>query len=125
MMTSRVNSSLNATGNFTNQFIQPTWRVVLWSLAYTLIVVIAVVGNLIVMWIILAHKRMRTVTNYLLFNLALSDASVASFNTLINFLYALHGDWYFGEGYCKFHNFFPVAAVFASIYSMTAIAVDR
>ncbi|XP_062373171.1 neuromedin-K receptor [Sardina pilchardus] len=115
----------NVTGNFTNQFVQPTWRVVLWSLAYTLVVVVAVLGNLIVMWIILAHKRMRTVTNYLLFNLALSDASVASFNTLINFVSALHGDWYFGEGYCKFHNFFPVAAVFASIYSMAAIAVDR
>ncbi|XP_063042668.1 neuromedin-K receptor [Engraulis encrasicolus] len=77
------------------------------------------------MWIILAHKRMRTVTNYLLFNLALSDASMASFNTLVNLVSGLHGDWYFGEGYCKFHNFFPVAAVFASIYSMAAIAMDR
>nr|XP_014350444.1 PREDICTED: neuromedin-K receptor-like [Latimeria chalumnae] len=68
---------------------------------------------------------MRTVTNYFLLNLAFSDASVAAFNTLINFIYALHNEWYFGEGYCRFHNFFPITAVFASIYSMTAIAVDR
>ncbi|KTG03524.1 hypothetical protein cypCar_00022910 [Cyprinus carpio] len=68
---------------------------------------------------------MRTVTNYFLLNLAFSDASMAAFNTLINFIYATHGEWYFGEVYCKFHNFFPVTAVFASIYSMTAIAVDR
>ncbi|KAI1883579.1 hypothetical protein AGOR_G00233030 [Albula goreensis] len=50
---------------------------------------------------------------------------MAAFNTLINFIYAAHGEWYFGDSYCKFHNFFPVTAVFASIYSMTAIAVDR
>ncbi|XP_059826095.1 neuromedin-K receptor-like [Hypanus sabinus] len=68
---------------------------------------------------------MRTVTNYFLVNLAFSDASVAAFNTLVNFIYAVHNDWYFGETYCRFHNFFPIAAMFASIYSMTAIAVDR
>uniref|UniRef100_A0A672LMB1 Neuromedin-K receptor n=1 Tax=Sinocyclocheilus grahami TaxID=75366 RepID=A0A672LMB1_SINGR len=115
----------NVTRNFTNQFVQPPWRVAIWSVAYSSVLAVAVFGNLIVIWIILAHKRMRTVTNYFLLNLAFSDASMAAFNTLINFIYATHGEWYFGEVYCKFHNFFPVTAVFASIYSMTAIAVDR
>ncbi|XP_030208667.1 tachykinin receptor 3a [Gadus morhua] len=111
--------------NLTNQFAQPPWRVALWSLSYSALVAVAVFGNLIVIWIILAHKRMRTVTNYFLLNLAFSDASVAAFNALVNCIYATHGDWYFGEAYCRFHNFFPVTAVFASIYSMTAISVDR
>ncbi|XP_008296920.1 tachykinin receptor 3a [Stegastes partitus] len=115
----------NVTTNYTNQFVQPPWRIALWSVAYSSVLAVAVFGNLIVIWIILAHKRMRTVTNYFLLNLAFSDASMAAFNTLINFIYAAHGEWYFGEAYCKFHNFFPVTSVFASIYSMTAIAVDR
>ncbi|CAG01274.1 unnamed protein product, partial [Tetraodon nigroviridis] len=115
----------NITANYTNQFVQPPWRVALWSVAYSFVLAVAVFGNLIVIWIILAHKRMRTVTNYFILNLAFSDASMAAFNTLINFIYAAHGEWYFGESYCKFHNFFPVTSVFASIYSMTAIAVDR
>ncbi|XP_029995348.1 tachykinin receptor 3a [Sphaeramia orbicularis] len=115
----------NITGNYTNQFVQPPWRIALWSVAYSSVLAVAVFGNLIVIWIILAHKRMRTVTNYFLLNLAFSDASMAAFNTLINFIYAAHGEWYFGKAYCKFHNFFPVTSVFASIYSMTAIAVDR
>ncbi|XP_036407742.1 neuromedin-K receptor [Megalops cyprinoides] len=123
-MASSVNGS-NVLGNFTNQFVQPPWRIALWSVAYSFVLAVAVFGNLIVIWIILAHKRMRTVTNYFLLNLAFSDASMATFNTLINFIYAAHGEWYFGDSYCKFHNFFPVTAVFASIYSMTAIAVDR
>lgn len=111
--------------NLTNQFVQPSWRIALWSLAYGVVVAVAVFGNLIVIWIILAHKRMRTVTNYFLVNLAFSDASMAAFNALVNFIYALHSEWYFGANYCRFQNFFPITAVFASIYSMTAIAVDR
>ncbi|XP_062864689.1 tachykinin receptor 3-like [Trichomycterus rosablanca] len=115
----------NVTRNWTNQFAQPPWRVAAWSVAYGSVLAVALSGNLVVVWIIVAHRRMRTVTNYFLLNSALCDAAMAAFNTLINFIYAAHGDWYFGEGYCRFHNFFPVAAVFASIYSMTAIAVDR
>ncbi|OXB54078.1 hypothetical protein ASZ78_005590 [Callipepla squamata] len=118
-----LNTSLNESS--ANQFIQPPWQVALWAVAYTLIVVVSVVGNVVVMWIILAHKRMRTVTNYFLVNLAFAEASMSAFNTVVNFTYAIHNEWYYGLLYCKFHNFFPIAAVFASIYSMTAIALDR
>ncbi|XP_054252623.1 substance-P receptor-like [Indicator indicator] len=118
-----LNASLNE--SLSNQFVQPPWQVALWAVAYALIVVVSVVGNVVVMWIILAHKRMRTVTNYFLVNLAFAEASMAAFNTVVNFTYAIHNEWYYGLLYCKFHNFFPIAAVFASIYSMTAIALDR
>lgn len=121
-------ASHNDTNNGTvylNQFVQPVWKIVLWAIAYSGIVIVSLVGNLTVIWIIMAHKRMRTVTNYFLLNLAFAEASMSAFNTVINFVYAVHNDWYFGLVYCRFHNFFPIAAVFASIYSMTAIALDR
>ncbi|XP_058715446.1 substance-P receptor isoform X4 [Poecile atricapillus] len=118
-----LNSSQNE--SWSNPFVQAPWQVALWAAAYALIVVVAVVGNAVVMWIVLAHKRMRTVTNYLLVNLAFAEASMAALNTVVNFSYAVHNEWYFGHAYCRFHNFFPIAAVFASIYSMTAIALDR
>ncbi|XP_076842635.1 tachykinin receptor 1b isoform X2 [Brachyhypopomus gauderio] len=121
-----TNSSFpNETNVFLNQFVQPVWQIVLWAVAYSTIVIVSVVGNITVIWIILAHKRMRTVTNYFLVNLAFAEASMSAFNTAINFVYAVHNEWYFGLEYCRFHNFFPIAAVFASIYSMTAIAMDR
>ncbi|KAL0964686.1 hypothetical protein UPYG_G00327580 [Umbra pygmaea] len=108
-----------------NHFEQPDWQVALWAIAYSLIVVVSITGNVTVIWIILAHKRMRTVTNYFIVNLAFSDVSMATFNTVINFVYAIHNDWYFGLGYCRFQNFYPITAMFSSIYSMAAIAVDR
>jgi len=118
-------SLVNDTDVFLNQFVQPVWQIVLWAIAYCCIVLVSVVGNITVIWIILAHQRMRTVTNYFLVNLAFAEASMSAFNTVINFVYAVHNEWYFGLVYCRFHNFFPIAAVFASIYSMTAIALDR
>ncbi|XP_047229298.1 substance-P receptor-like [Girardinichthys multiradiatus] len=119
-----TNISANCSDGF-NKFIQPVWQITLWAVAYFGIVVVSVVGNVVVIWIILAHKRMRTVTNYFLVNLAFAEAAMSAFNTVINFAYAVHNEWYFGLVYCRFHNFFPIAAIFASIYSMTAIALDR
>ncbi|XP_056259833.1 tachykinin receptor 1b [Seriola aureovittata] len=116
--------SVNCSDGF-NQFVQPLWQITLWAVAYCSMVAVSVVGNVVVIWIILAHKRMRTVTNYFLVNLAFAEAAMSAFNTVINFAYAVHNEWYFGVVYCRFHNFFPIAAIFASIYSMTAIALDR
>ncbi|XP_075457472.1 substance-P receptor-like isoform X2 [Ascaphus truei] len=118
------NSSIH-NGSYGHLFEQPAWQIALWAVAYSIIVIVSMVGNIIVMWIILAHKRMRTVTNYFLVNLAFAEASMSAFNTVINFTYAIHNEWYYGLIYCKFHNLFPISAVFASIYSMTAIALDR
>uniref|UniRef100_A0A8C9ZMJ3 Tachykinin receptor 1b n=1 Tax=Sander lucioperca TaxID=283035 RepID=A0A8C9ZMJ3_SANLU len=124
--TTGTNVSVNGSGSDGfNQFVQPAWQITLWAVAYCSIVAVSVLGNTAVIWIILAHKRMRTVTNYFLVNLAFAEAAMSAFNTVINFTYGVHNDWYFGLVYCRFHNFFPIAAIFASIYSMTAIALDR
>lgn len=74
------------------------------------------------------HVKQRGAVNsvtLLQVNLAVAEAAMSAFNTVINFAYAVHNEWYFGLVYCRFHNFFPIAAIFASIYSMTAIALDR
>lgn len=52
------------TSNDTNVFILPWWRQLIWSILFGGMVIVATGGNLIVIWIVLAHKRMRTVTNY-------------------------------------------------------------
>ncbi|XP_055969349.1 substance-K receptor [Sorex fumeus] len=113
----------NATG--LTAFSMPGWQLALWATAYLVLVLVAVTGNATVMWIILAHPRMRTVTNYFIVNLALADLCMAAFNTAFNFIYASHNIWYFGRAFCYFQNLFPIMAIFVSIYSMTAIAADR
>lgn len=106
-------------------FSMPGWQLALWATAYLTLVFVAVTGNATVIWIILAHQRMRTITNYFIVNLALADLCMAAFNAAFNFVYASHNIWYFGRAFCHFQNLFPITAMFVSIYSMTAIAADR
>ncbi|XP_068927659.1 substance-K receptor [Petaurus breviceps papuanus] len=116
-------SESNTTG--ITAFSLPGWQLALWALAYLFLILMALTGNITVIWIILAHKRMRTVTNYFIVNLVLTDTCMATFNVAFNFVYASHNIWYFGQAFCHSQNFFPIMVMFVSIYSMMAIAVDR
>ncbi|XP_076981183.1 substance-K receptor isoform X2 [Tamandua tetradactyla] len=122
-----ANASSGPEGDITDltAFSMPAWQLAPWAAAYLALVLVAVTGNTMVIWIILAHQRMRAVTSYLIVNLALADLCLATFNAAFNFVYASHNIWYFGRAFCYFQNLFPITAMFVSIYSMTAIAADR
>ena len=42
----------------------PWWRQLIWSILFVAMATTATCGNLIVIWIVMSHRRMRTVTNY-------------------------------------------------------------
>ncbi|KAL1489398.1 hypothetical protein ABEB36_014300 [Hypothenemus hampei] len=110
---------------YRNQFILPIWRQVLWSILYAGMVIVATGGNLIVIYIVLAHKRMRTVTNYFLLNLSVADTMVSTLNVTFNFVYMLNSHWPFGELYCKISQFTSVLSICASVFSLMSISIDR
>ncbi|KAI1292006.1 Tachykinin-like peptides receptor 86C [Halotydeus destructor] len=96
-----------------------------WSLLFGAMVSVAVIGNAIVIWIILAHRRMRTVTNYFLLNLAIADLMMAAMNASFNYVFMLHSHWPFGATYCSVNNFIAHLTVFSSVFTITAMSVDR
>ncbi|XP_071443044.1 tachykinin-like peptides receptor 99D [Hetaerina americana] len=108
-----------------NQFILPWWRQVIWTLLFAVMVVVATGGNVIVIWIVLAHKRMRTVTNYFLVNLSVADTIVSTLNVTFNYTYMLNSDWPFGTLYCKVSQFVAVLSICASVFTLMAISIDR
>ncbi|XP_007524214.2 substance-K receptor [Erinaceus europaeus] len=120
-----ISSGLNLNTTGITTFSMAGWQLVLWATAYLVLVLVAVTGNATVIWVILAHQRMRTITNYFIVNLALADLCTAAFNAAFNFVYASHNIWYFGRAFCYFLNLFPIMAMFVSIYSMAAVAADR
>nr|XP_050860932.1 tachykinin-like peptides receptor 99D isoform X2 [Vespula vulgaris] len=108
-----------------NQFILPWWRQMIWSLLFAGMIIVATGGNLIVIWIVLAHKRMRTVTNYFLVNLSIADAMVSTLNVTFNYIYMLNSHWPFGTLYCKICQFVAVLTICASVFTLMAISIDR
>jgi tachykinin-like receptor len=117
--------NFNDTQEDHNQFILPLWRQLVWSLLFTGMVVVATGGNLIVIWIVLANKRMRTVTNYFLVNLSVADAMVSTLNVTFNYTYMLNSHWPFGTLYCKISQFVAVLSICASVFTLMAISIDR
>ena len=106
-------------------FSLPLWRQLLWTILYTGIVSIATIGNLVVIWIVLADRRMRTVTNYFLVNLSIADTMVSTLNVIFNFTYMLFNNWPYGNYYCKFSYFVAVFSVCGSVFTLMAIAIER
>ena len=48
----------------------------------SLMQVISILGNTLVLWTVLAHRRMWSLTNYFLVNLAIADLGMAVFNCI-------------------------------------------
>ena len=48
-------------------------RTIILTVLYTLLFILALVGNLVVIAVIMCNQSMRSVTNYFLFNLAVAD----------------------------------------------------
>ena len=108
-----------------NPFIMVWWLQAIYYLAFVSMVIAAAGGNIIVVWIVCSHKRMRCVTNFFLVNLAVADALISIMNTLFNFIYMLYSHWPFGRTYCKLSQFIATCTIAASTFTFMAIAVER
>ncbi|XP_069181051.1 substance-K receptor isoform X2 [Procambarus clarkii] len=103
----------------------PTGIVVLLSIFYGSISLVAVIGNALVMWIVATSRKMHSVTNYFIANLALADIIIGLFAIPFQFQAALLQRWNLPEFMCAFCPFFQTVSVNVSIFTLTAIAVDR
>lgn len=115
----------NNGSNLVYQFLLPWWQQTVFFLAFITILIISSGGNLIVIWIVLAHKRMRTVTNYFLVNLAIADFLISVLNLPFTFLFLMYQDWWFGNFFCKFSCFISPCTISVSVLTFMAIAIDR
>ena len=88
-------------------------------------VIVSTGGNLVVIWIVLADRLMRTVTNYFLVNLSIADTMVSTLNVIFNFTFMLSSDWPYGNVYCKISQFVAVFSICGSVFTLMAIAVER
>jgi tachykinin-like receptor len=116
-----LGNEINSEGSYT----MPWWRQLIFLTAFVILITVALGGNLIVIWIVMAHKRMRTVTNYFLVNLAVADTLISLLNTLFTSTFLVYQDWWYGDLWCKIANFVSICTMSASVLTLMAIAIDR
>ncbi|GMS96828.1 hypothetical protein PENTCL1PPCAC_19003, partial [Pristionchus entomophagus] len=96
-----------------------------YAVLFNTVIFSSVIGNSIVIWIVLCHERMRTVTNYYLLNLAIADAAISILNTGFTWSYLVHYNWTWPTFYCAINNFMGIAPICASVFTMIVMSIDR
>ncbi|XP_064459129.1 RYamide receptor-like [Ornithodoros turicata] len=99
--------------------------IIILSFCYGTVSLLSVVGNMMVLYIVASSRRMQTVTNYFIANLAVADIIIGAFAIPFQFQAALLQRWLLPNFMCPFCPYVQVLSVSVSIFTLVAIAVDR
>ena len=118
--------NVTQTPGFPEYLLQPLGALVFQITLWSTIVFLGVVGNFLVCFVILSQAKMKTSMNYYLLSLAIADLGVLIIMypvVLLKYLFPFR--WLLGKQAC--HYLYPTVEVFfgASVWSITAIAVER
>ncbi|XP_061188104.1 cholecystokinin receptor type A-like [Saccostrea echinata] len=95
------------------------------AVCYAVIFVLALLGNSLVIATLVQNKRMRTVTNVFLLNLAISDLLLALFCMPFNIIPMLMRNFVFGPTFCYLSRYFQGVSVGVSSFTLVAISLER
>ncbi|XP_054083196.1 trissin receptor isoform X1 [Zeugodacus cucurbitae] len=92
---------------------------------YTLVFCCCFFGNLLVILVVTLSRRLRSITNFFLANLALADFCVGLFCVMQNLSIYLIDSWVFGEFLCRMYQFVHSLSYTASIFILVVICMER
>ncbi|XP_057650089.1 visual pigment-like receptor peropsin isoform X3 [Chionomys nivalis] len=87
--------------------------------------IISILSNIIVLSIFIKYKALRTPTNAVIINLAVTDIGVSSIGYPMSAASDLHGSWKFGYTGCQIYAGLNIFFGMVSIGLLTVVAVDR
>ncbi|XP_071513023.1 uncharacterized protein [Panulirus ornatus] len=99
--------------------------VVTLSVFLVLSMVLALVGNVMVIMTIARHRGMRTRTNLLLANLAVADILVAVLDMPIAVVTIVQGDWTFTKTFCYFNAYTVGLGLMLSVHTLMFISIHK
>ncbi|XP_060531507.1 cholecystokinin receptor type A-like [Cylas formicarius] len=92
---------------------------------YLIIFVLSMVGNTFVLVTLIRDRRMRTVTNVYLLNLALADLLLGVFCMPFTLVGQVLRNFIFGERMCKLIPYFQAVSVSVAVWTLVAISMER
>ncbi|CAH1777504.1 unnamed protein product [Owenia fusiformis] len=117
------NGSTNGTwANTTRQIVNSNEVVIT---LYTLIFVLAVLGNSLVIVTVLRNKKMRNVTNIFLLNLSISDLMLAIFCMPFNLIPIVLKNFIFGEVMCIGTRYIQGITYGVSSFTLVSMSMER
>ncbi|XP_016308872.1 probable G-protein coupled receptor 83 [Sinocyclocheilus anshuiensis] len=110
--------------NYESESHRPTIRALL-VVAYSVIIIISLFGNVVVCHVVIKNKRMHSVTSLFIMNLAIADILITLLNTPFTLVRFVYSTWMFGKAMCHVSRFAQYCSVHVSVLTLVAIAIDR
>ncbi|XP_028816159.1 neuropeptide Y receptor Y7 [Denticeps clupeoides] len=120
-----VNSTASSRPTFGEDITKHRTVQIMLITAYSLIILLGLLGNALVIYMIVLYRNMRTVTNYFIANLALADLMVDTMCLPFTLAYTLLDEWKFGAVLCHMLPYAQALSVHVSILTLTVIALER
>ncbi|XP_019732035.1 alpha-1D adrenergic receptor [Hippocampus comes] len=115
-----LNDSTTACSNFSLD-CRSVWL----GLFLTLFILVAIVGNILVILSVMCNSHLQTVTNFFIVNLAMADLLLSIVVLPFSASLEVLGCWVFGRVFCNIWAAVDVLCCTASILSLCIISVDR
>ncbi|KAM9126666.1 G-protein coupled receptor 83-like [Pangshura tecta] len=103
---------------------KPTVKALL-VVAYSVIIIISLFGNMLVCHVVIKNKRTHSATSLFIVNLAVSDIMITLLNTPFTLVRFVNSTWVFGKAMCHISRFVQYCSLHVSTLTLTAIALDR
>ena len=95
------------------------------SIFLTIFIVLAIGGNILVCVAIRLNKRLRTLTNYYVFNLAIADLLFGLTGMPLLLVTSIAKKWILGDALCQLSGVLTTLFVLVSIWTLSLIGVNR
>lgn len=121
-------SSSRSSGSSTTTTTTSATEMPVWLIpSYSVILLCAVLGNLLVISTLMQNRRMRTITNLFLLNLAISDMLLGVLCMPVTLVGTLLRNFIFGEFLCKLIQFSQgkSACPYVSVSLLLSVSVSR
>ncbi|XP_043910847.1 D(5)-like dopamine receptor [Protopterus annectens] len=90
-----------------------------------IIIVLDVVGNVLVILSVFRNNKLRNTGNTFVVSLSVADLLIAIFSYPLTLRAMFYDGWTLGEAYCKASGLILSVSVAGSVFSITAIAINR
>ncbi|XP_056441940.1 alpha-1D adrenergic receptor [Gadus chalcogrammus] len=100
-------------------------QVIVVGVFLALFILVAIVGNILVILSVLCNRHLQTVTNYFIVNLAVADLLLSIIVLPFSASLEVLGCWLFGRVFCNIWAAVDVLCCTASILSLCVISIDR
>ena len=102
-----------------------TAETVVKSIFMSVFMLLAIIGNILVCIAIRKYKRLKTMTNYYVFNLAIADLLYGLTGMPLLLITTVAGKWILGSALCQLSGTLQTLFVLVSIWTLCLIGINR